>query len=442
MSNTAKPSMNIIISHVYSSDNKGDAALTSVLIQDLRRKFKEATITIFKLEAATKSGFEGVREQNSFMYYALNRHRNPLFKLSYTVYMMCATLAWAAWRRRTGRQLYLPAHLREIAVAYEQADFIVAVGGGYIRSRKGLANRLNIPLLLHPLLFGYILGKPTVLYPQSVGPFVHASEKPLVAFVLRRMTLILLREDTSVKLLAAIGVFPNVARAVDSGFLLRSRNRLDIRKKYRIPAGMPIVGVTVRSWLTGKAQTAYERAVAEALDDIAERFGAHVLFIPQVTAAKGDDDRVASRRVRGHMRRASGVTVIDSAPDHHQIKAIYDKLDILLGTRFHSVIFSLTSYVPVLAIEYEHKTSGIMHDLGLDKWVIKIEEATAAKITGALHDLFRHREQYKLHLQEHLPGYVREARNTISVVAQKYDSLPKPGSQMPIDSNCTGIRSQ
>ena len=364
----------IIISHVYSSDNKGDAALTSVLIADLRRKFPGAALTILTLVASEgERDFEGVPERPSFMSYALNRPGNSLGKLVYAVYMMSATLAWAGCLRYSGRRLYLPAHLRRVAELYQQADLIVPVGGGYLRSRKGLLNRMNIPLLLHPLLLGSLLGKPTVLYSQSVGPFLNRGEKWLVSFVLKRMTLILVREDTSVALLAKMGVTRNVVRGIDSGFLLDSTDKVDVRKQYGITGNKLLIGVTVRAWLQGKAQARYEEGVAASLDRLIETAGAHVIFIPQVTA-RHDDDREVSRRVHQLMQHQSAATVVQDTPDHHRIKALYDGLDMLLGTRFHSVIFSLTSYVPVVAIEYEHKTSGIMHDLHLGQWVINIEE--------------------------------------------------------------------
>jgi len=418
---TLSPPQNIIISHVYSSDNKGDAALTSVLIEDLRRTFPAARITILKLDAIKGRGrFEGVREKPSFMYYALNRYASPLLKLLYTIYMMIATLAWAACMRYTGRRLFLPAHLRQVAELYLQADLIVPVGGGYIRSRSGLRNRFNVPLLLHPLLFGWLLRKPTVLYSQSVGPFCNRLDMWAVRIVLQRMTLILLREDTSVALLARLGVKRNVVRAIDSGFLLQGRPAVDIRKCYHIPRGKLLVGVTVRAWLKGEAQVAYETAVARALDTVIQTAGAHVVFIPQVTANKGDDDRIVSRRVHSLMQRKASATLIDDAPDHHRIKAMYDNLDILLGTRFHSVIFSLTSYVPVLAIEYEHKTSGIMRDLGLEYWVIKIEEATAQKLTTLLQKLTRHQPEYRAHLRKRLPPYVVRAQKAASLLAAGY----------------------
>jgi colanic acid/amylovoran biosynthesis protein len=415
-----QPLKNIIISHVYSSDNKGDAALTSVLIGDLTRKFPKAAITILTLEPSAKNGhFEGVPQKPSFMYYALNRFSNPLVKLLYTSYMMGITLGWALARRYLGKNLPLPAYLRNIADIYCQADLIVPVGGGYLRSRKGLRNRFNVPLLLHPLLFGYLLGKPTMLYSQSVGPFQNKLEKLLVAFVLRRMTLILLRENTSVAVLARIGVRANVVRAVDSGFLLASAQAFDLRKKYHIASDKLLVGVTVRSWLKDKEQAAYEKAVASALDAIIETADAHVIFIPQVTASKGDDDRIASRRVYDVMHQTASATVVENVPDHHRIKAMYDNLDILLGTRFHSVIFSLTSYVPVVAIEYEHKTSGIMRDLNLHKWTIKIEDATPKKLTEMLQNLVRQRHEYRAQLHTYLPAYIDRAHEAADLLAER-----------------------
>jgi colanic acid/amylovoran biosynthesis protein len=426
MKQKLQPPKRIIISHVYSSDNKGDAALTSVLIQDIKRKFPRARIIILQLESIQKNGtFEGIPEKPSFMYYVANRYSNPLAKLWYALYMMSATLLWAACYRLTKRHLYLPRHLRAVANEYAQADLIVPVGGGYIRSRQGLVNRFNIPLLLHPLVFGWILAKPTVLYSQSVGPFQTKLEKLMVAFVLRRMTLILVREDTSMSLLESLGVDRNVMRAIDSGFLLASSRSLNLREHYHIPAQELLLGVTVRSWLSSTAQEAYEQAVARALDNVIKTSNIHVIFIPQVTAIKGDDDRIASRRVQNLMKYKISTTLIEDTGDHYHIKALYNDLDLLLGTRFHSVIFSLTSYVPVVAIEYEHKTSGIMRDLQLERWVIKIEDVTAPKLTHALNDLLSQRDEYGRILHQRLPAYLKQAQQTAEFMAKSYDEASR-----------------
>lgn len=414
----------IVISHVYSRDNKGDAALTSVLISDLKSKFPGAVLTILALQPTGKHvKFEGVPELPSFMSYVLNNAYHPAVKLMRAFYMIAATFVWAAWFRLTGHALYLPAALRPAAYTYARADLIVPVGGGHIRSQKGLMGLCNVPLLMHPLLFGTILGKATVLYSQSIGPFRNTIEEWLVRFTLKRMTLILLREDTSLRLLARLGVWENVKRSIDSGFLLTSPYNVDIRERYHIPDKQLLIGVTVRSWLKGNQQADYEAAVAKTLDTIIDEQKARVVFIPQVTAAKGDDDRMVSRRVFGLMHRQESATVIEDDVDHYAIKALYSNLDILLGTRFHSVIFSLTSFVPVLAIEYEHKTSGIMHDLGLDAWVLRIEEVTAATLTGVLQTLLVKQEDYRAHLHERIPAYIEEARQTIDLLEAGYNDF-------------------
>ena len=420
MSRPSKPKR-ILITHVYSSDNKGDAALTAVLIRDLRRAFPAAELRVLTLQPSTKHRPpEGAPEQPSFMHYALERYRHPVLKLIYTLYMFAATLLWARCKRSFGRNTYLPKHLQTVADAYVWADLVVPVGGGYLRSRPGLMHRMNVPLLLHPLWFGHVLGKPTVLYSQSVGPFQNRFEGWLVARVLQHMTLILLREDVSVALLQQLGVSHNVLRAIDSGFLLSGRYSEQLRQRFAIPRGKRLLGVTVRAWLPPAQQEAYERAVAHALDTLCAEQNLYVVFVPQVTAAHGDDDRIVSQRVHARMRRGYNASVMEDELDHEQIKGVYEQFDALLGTRFHSVIFSLTATVPVLAIEYEHKTSGIMHDLGLGEWVVKIEDVTAKGLTKQLRRLFARSQSYSAQLTAVVPPYIDRAQEAVRALAAAY----------------------
>jgi colanic acid/amylovoran biosynthesis protein len=91
---------------------------------------------------------------------------------------------------------------------------------------------------------------------------------------------------------------------------------------------------------------------------------------------------------------------------------MYGGLDLLVGTRFHSVIFAMTASVPVLAIEYEHKTSGIMKDLGLDEWVHDITTVDGDTLTAALRRLFARRAEIIAQLADRMPSYQACARET------------------------------
>ena len=68
-----------------------------------------------------------------------------------------------------------------------------------------------------------------------------------------------------------------------------------------------------------------------------------------------------------------------------QLKQVYSHFQAIIGTRFHSVIFSIASCVPALAIAYGgNKSRGIMRDNKLEQYVIDIDEVTG----HALSDMF------------------------------------------------------
>ena len=182
-------------------------------------------------------------------------------------------------------------------------------------------------------------------------------------------------------------------RAVDCGFAFEPSGTFDARSFLGVGPGASLVGFTVRQWLAPKAQARYERAVAALADHVIESYGAHVVFVAQVTSQHhADDDRIVSARVADRMRLPAHV--IHDRLDHRTLKSLYTTLDLLVGTRFHSVIFALNMGVPALAIEYEHKTTGVMTDLGLGAWVIDIEAVTPEGLIATFDCLVAHRAAY------------------------------------------------
>lgn len=423
----------MLISHAYSIENKGDAALLDVLVSDIRRQYGEDTqidiLTIDKIEAGAT--FSGVLLHEAFMYYALNLPKNRIGKLLYALWMMSYTNAWALTRRSI--KLPLPKHLKDVADLYTQADLVITVGGGYFRTSGDFVTFVNLLLMLHPLRFAEILAKPTYLYTMSVGPFYHDVERWLVKRRFRSAGLILIREDTSLKLLKDMGITANAVRSVDSGFLFDSKESVRLREKLNIEGNQELVGVTARKWLDVKSQEAYETELASALDTIIDRHHVQVVFIPQVTSVhNSDDDRHVSRSIAARMQHASEVHVMEDEYTHYDVKAMYDELDYIIGTRFHSVIFSLTSYVPAIAIEYEHKTSGIMRDLNLSKWTLKIEDVRATKITELFDDLTQQKQEYVTHLKAVLPSYIQQAQAAIKLVDEAYRARDSHSSNAEI----------
>jgi colanic acid/amylovoran biosynthesis protein len=182
-----------------------------------------------------------------------------------------------------------------------------------------------------------------------------------------------------------------------------------------------VVGITVRSWLNEERQTDYEVAVAGLIDHIVSRPNCRVVVIPQVTSsAHHDDDRETGKRIARMLPKNGSVIFLNQQFTPSEILSVYAGLDYLVGTRFHSVIFALLSQVPAVAIEYEHKTSGIMQDLQLDEWVIPIEAVTAERLIELYDNIITEHDRYVAHLGRALPAYIANARMAADLIAENF----------------------
>ena len=425
--------MKILLTHAYAKDNKGDAAIISVLLQQLNNAFPTSTIIISIYDDDTKyKDFEGHRVISNSMYISVYRFRKKALKLIYACYIEISLLLWALLYRILGYSIpfILPERARNIAGEYVASDLFVPVGGGYLRTKKGIAGSIDLLLLLNPIFIGSLLKKPIILYTQSIGPFATSFQRWVTGVVLNRTQLIFVREGHTILTLKTIGVKAKlITRTTDAGFLFDSAKEFqlsDIIKDAEALKAKTLVGITVRKWLNQEGQNNFEKAVAKFINMITEDEDKNIriLFIPQVTSTThNDDDRVVASRIVDLVVNKQQVFNCTDAYDHYELKKLYSCLDFLVGTRFHSVIFSLTSYVPALAIEYEYKTSGIMNDLGLSEWVIPIEQVTADNLYEKFRQLLSEGDIYKQKLRDVLPEYILKAKEVENQMKDAYHNF-------------------
>lgn len=417
--------MKIVISHVYSSHNNGDAAILSAQISELQRTFGNPQLNILTVDTVEAGyAFDGIPVCNALMYGMVSPANGKLKKLFLAFAMTAYTAVWAGVMRLGHVALPLPRGWREPMRLLAEADMQVCVGGGYLRARNDFVSTIMLFLLFHQIWLAKALGKPVFLYAQSFGPYPRNMQRIIALHGLRYADLILVREAKSRALLADMGIADErVIQVPDSAFMFEPHISFDARPLLGMKrSDEQVVGITARSWLPGAKQHAYERAMAEFIDRISQQDGLRVAVIAQVTAAQqNDDDRVVGRRIQELLGPRSNVVFLDERFTHYEIKSIFANLSYLVGTRFHSVIFALTAGVPALAIEYEHKTSGIMQDLGLDKWVLPIEDVTADKLTVLFDGLVHEREAYIRKLDGVLPAYVARASETGHMIERAYE---------------------
>jgi polysaccharide pyruvyl transferase WcaK-like protein/predicted TPR repeat methyltransferase len=258
-----------------------------------------------------------------------------------------------------------------VALAVSRADLVVSCGGSFLHDLYAP----NLNPRLATLHLATRLGKPWVIFGQSIGPLTHPLSRKAVRDVLDGAALVCVRDVASAQVVGDLGVSAPIRVGVDAAVGGRV-----------IPAAGgngPLLGVTVRSWhfpgrREGPAyQERYEAAVAQAADRWARATGGQVRFFSNCTSYGGyrQDDRVAARRVASRMQTdAEVVEAVDL--DFATLRGECGACDLFLGTRMHSLVFATTAGVPAVGIAYEDKTWGWLAQVGLEGRGVSIEDCT------------------------------------------------------------------
>lgn len=289
---------------------------------------------------------------------------------------------------------------------YRDADWILFCGGQYI---------INLNLVaLYEIIFSKMIGKPVMIWANSLGPFNPKYIRPFVKWVLNKVDLITTREATSKKILDDIGVTAPAFVTADAAFTLPSIPQKEammmVEQETKIPKNKLMVGVTVIPWAfpgekddVNKKFENYLGAVAGAVDYIIEKQNAHVIFFPQVILPPMKDDRPISMRVLNKIRNKSKATVLTEDYTPEQIKGMYGCMSLLIGTRFHSCILAQSMHVPTIAIEYDgHKALGIMRLLDLEEYVCDINTITTHELTSKIDKMWAERDEVKKKLEKNI----------------------------------------
>lgn len=428
--------MKILVVNLHSSANAGDDALTQETVRQLREAFAGASLT---LAMNDPDSYEGpAATVGSFMTWFKQGGR---WRWAATPFLFLMSLITLLAYRLVGPTVLrlAPSRYRPLLRAYLEADLVVSSAGNFLYS-SGFWG-LPFFIAIYTMAFAVVAGKRLYNMPQTVGPLRRWWEKLLVRWIVHRMPLFLIRDAISQRQLQEIGAWHAGCRlAPDLAFALRpaarGRGEQLLRRSGVDPDARPLLGVTLINWGAQarqfRRQEAYETAVAAAARAFLARYGGRCVLFAQVRGpATADDDIVPARRVHSLLADLAGaVTLVEEEATTADLKAAYGCMDLFMGTRLHSNIFALTEHVPAITIQYQPKTRGVMRMLGLEEWVIDIEEVNEENLRAMLDRLWSEREALRATLPRRLDPVVAEARQTGKLIAEHVaESVAKHGAK-------------
>jgi colanic acid/amylovoran biosynthesis protein len=410
--------MRVTILNTYSWYNKGDAAIVLGTVQAIRQTRPDAQFTVVSMTPEIdRLPFAGHDIQVISGPFGFIYDDGPLAVrgAAFVVHAFALLLGVLLVRMRgivPGGML--PARTRELVRSIAEADLIVSVGGGFWSDNA----RRALYIHLFQVVCALIARGRVVCLGVSLGPFRSRWRMRLVGKVLDRTVAVVLREEESLPVARAMGIGERrVHLGGDMAFgLAAAVGRVGAR-----PTGRLRIGVTARSWIfpnsddPRQAQAAYERILAAAIDGLIERYDADICFLPQVIGPAADDDRIVQRRIMGLLRHAEHATLLERDLTPVELVSVIGGLDMVLATRFHSAIFTMLAHVPVVAIAYEHKTTGIMDSMGLRRWAIPIEQISVEELLRLCAAIQDERDAVAQHLERAVADMHRRANTSAAL---------------------------
>jgi len=98
------------------------------------------------------------------------------------------------------------------------------------------------------------------------------------------------------------------------------------------------------------------------------------------------DDRMVALNLRQHVSDPSRYHVVMDELNDLEMGKIFAACDLTVGTRLHSAIISMNFGTPAIAINYEHKSAGIMQQLGMPEMAIDIRHLLDGSLASMVAD--------------------------------------------------------
>lgn len=253
-------------------------------------------------------------------------------------------------------------------------DVVVDVGGG--DSFTDIYGRRRLALLLYTQWASHNVGVPTVLAPQTIGPFTGRLSRRFASASLRRMALVLSRDNASEGEAASLGR-PVDLSATDVVFALPVPQVSKSRGVVINPSGL--------LWQPNSHvdHVRYRASVRQLIRELLAA-GHRVSLMPHVLDSPNKDN---DHPVVRELGREFGDDVIQEVPTSlSDVREIVASADLVIGARMHACLNSISVGTPAIPWAYSRKFAPLLSDIGWDHVVDIRDSGDAVRATLELLD--------------------------------------------------------
>ena len=412
--------MKIVITNAYTWFNKGDAGILLATIECLKKIYGqnvEFNILSFTPLEDKKRYCTDKKIKNVYSN-VLNPHPYKHTKLGKIIAIVKLFFSMIYQLLMSKLNInHLVKKYDNYKVLYE-ADLIVICGGGFLGGKK-----FDSIMHLFQIYINTIFNKKNIMMGTSIEPVSNKFLKNITEKILNRVDYIFAREIYTFNYLKEFMNDDKFTLIPDMAFMLDEIYEKDNNiEKYK-KCGKKIYGLTVRNWNfpnekdPKQKMEQYLYSIANLICEKTKNNEAVFVFVPQVIVDYGNDVDVANEIMEmlpKNIKKNFIIVTDDLSPT--EIKKLIGNFDFFIGTRMHSNIFATSMRIPTIAIAYEKKTNGIMHMLGLDDYVIEMNNISYEKIKSVLKLAEENKKNIVKNLNEKISLIKQEIMEKLKVI--------------------------
>lgn len=274
--------------------------------------------------------------------------------------------------------------------------------------------------------------RPYVCLPQAWGPF----RTPCVADATRRLckhsSLVYARDKVSLSFLREL-LGPDgdgIRIAPDIAFLFSSespRVGREALKSLGIDVeNSPLVGLAPNMRVYERcrgvgADNEYIQLMTKVAEHCIRTWGASVILLPHMFSMRKvehKDDRFLCGLIKVAVSDSDRCFMIRKHISAAFAKSIDGQVDLMIGSRFHSCVFALSSGVPTVALGWAHKYPELMALVGLGGNALIHTEFTEKRVMELLDRAWESRTELKAVIRERLPEIRKQVNKVFDDAAE------------------------
>jgi len=361
--------MKVVLSGYFGFGNIGDEAILEAMVRGLRSHAPDIEITVLSA--------------------------NP--SLTEKAYNVKAASRW---------------RLRSIMRSIKESDVVISGGGGLIQDVTG------------PFTLIYYLGiiylakwyrKKTVIIGQGLGPIKRLLNRIIARWILSKVDLIIVRDEESYQNLSNFGIKRGEKHFTSDVTLMLpqtdSEKKTELLRAEGIERGEgPLIGISIRkpSRRIPKAKAeVYYKTIASALDSLIEKLHAQFIFIP----FHYPKDVIESAKIINLMKNSVHIVVREYGA--RDVMGLIGSMDLFIGMRLHSMIFSAMEGIPMVGVAYDPKVKAFLNSIGQKS--INVEDVTEEMFIKLVEDAWENREAIKEKLNRILSDLKAEASSSFEI---------------------------